>query len=203
MKKTYNVLALDGGGLRGLITATIIERIEAAVPGFLANVDLVAGTSTGGILALALAKGLTPYNIMRMYLDHGAEIFHRSLGRKIGGLFGITCAKYDNKNLAKVLRGVFGGDKLKDLKKKVAVTAFKLDDPDAFTLDNTSSHPTWNPKVFHNYPGDDSDGEESALDVAMRTSAAPTYFPTSDGYVDGGTVANNPSMVGVSQTRRR
>ena len=191
--KTYNILSLDGGGLRGLITATLLERLEDSTPGFLRNIDLVVGTSTGGILALALAKGLTPYSTMRMYIDHGAEIFHRSLGRKVSGLLGLTRAKYDNKNLAKVLSDVFGKDKLKDLKKRVAVTSFKLDDRGSLRP------PSWNPKIYHNYPGSDSDGEELALDVAMRTAAAPTFFPTTDGYVDGGTVANNPSMVALAQ----
>ena len=192
VKNNYNVLSLDGGGLRGIITATLLERIEATTPGFLANVDLIAGTSTGGILALALAKGLKPYTIMRMYLDHGAEIFHRSLSRKIGGLLGLTNAKYDNDGLRKVLQEVFGDDKLKDLGKRVAVTAFKLDD-------QSTSPPTWRPKIFHNYPGEDSDGEERIVDIAMYTSSAPTFFPSTNGYVDGGTCANNPSVVALAQ----
>ena len=192
MKTTYNVLSLDGGGLRGLITATLLERIEAAVPGFLASVDLVAGTSTGGILALALAQGLPPFRIMKMYLDEGPKIFHRSLGRKIGGLLGLREAKYDNDGLKEVLQRVFGDDKLKDLGKRVAVTAFQLDDQQA-------APPTWRPKVYHNYPGKDSDGEERAVDVALRTASAPTFFPSSDGYVDGGIFANNPSVVALAQ----
>ena len=191
--KSYNILSLDGGGLRGLITAALLERLEASTPGFLQHIDLVVGTSTGGILALTLAKGLAPYETMRLYIDHGAEIFHRSLRRKVGGLFGLARAKYDNDGLKKVLSDVFGKDRLKNLKKKVAITSFKL-------ADRGNIHPpTWNPKIFHNFPGEDSDGEEFTVDVAMRTSAAPTYFPTTDGFVDGGTVANNPSMVALAQ----
>jgi patatin-like phospholipase/acyl hydrolase len=190
--KTYNILSLDGGGLRGLITTTLLERIEAAAPGFLANASLIVGTSTGGILALALAQGLAPYRIMRMYLDDGPQIFHRSLGRKIGSLLGLREAKYNNDGLKKALQEVFGDSKLKDLGKRVAVTAFKLDDQTTFP-------PTWRPKIFHNYPGEDSDGEERVVNVALRTANAPTFFPSSDGYVDGGTFAGNPSVVALAQ----
>src|SRR5712692_3209774 len=56
----YHILSLDGGGIRGLLTAILLERLEAAVPGFLSKIDLYAGTSTGGILALGLAYGVTP-----------------------------------------------------------------------------------------------------------------------------------------------
>ena len=59
-ESTYNILSLDGGGLRGLITSTLLERIAERYPALLDNLDLVVGTSTGGILALALAKGLPP-----------------------------------------------------------------------------------------------------------------------------------------------
>ena len=192
MKKTYNILSLDGGGLRGVITAVLLERIEAASPGFLASVDLVAGTSTGGILALALARGLPPYKIVRMYLDQGAAIFSRPLSRRLVSLLGVARAKYDNDGLARVLEEVFGDARLADLGKRVAVTAFDLDD-------EAKEGRTWRPKVFHNYPGEDGDGAELARDVALRTSAAPTYFPSSGGYVDGGVFANNPSVVALAQ----
>ena len=192
MRNTYNILSLDGGGLRGLITAVLIERLEAARPGFLAGVDLFAGTSTGGILALALAQGLPPYAIVKMYLDEGDVIFNRSFSRKIGSLFGVTEAKYDDDGLARALQDVFGDARLRDLGKKVAITAFDLDDE--AVIDRT-----WRPKIFHNYPGEGTDGDEYATSVALRTSAAPTYFPSVDGYVDGGVFANNPSMVALVQ----
>jgi patatin-like phospholipase/acyl hydrolase len=192
MKKTYNILSLDGGGLRGLITATLLERLESARPGFLAGIDLVAGTSTGGILALALAKGLTPYTIMRMYLTEGTSIFSRSFSRRLGSLFGVTEAKYDNAGLVRALQAVFGDSTLASLSKKVAITAFDLGE-------GVNENRTWCPKIFHNYLGDDSDGDELALNVALRTSAAPTYFPSVDGYIDGGVFANNPSMVALAQ----
>jgi hypothetical protein len=79
----------------------------------------------------------------------------------------------------------------------------------AFDLDNSQDPETdrhaadyvrsWKPKFFHNFPGPDSDGEQLVADVAMRTSAAPTFFPTYQHYIDGGVVANNPSMAALAQ----
>jgi patatin-like phospholipase/acyl hydrolase len=71
------VLSLDGGGFRGLVTARLIERLEERVPGFLSSVDLVAGTSGGGILALLLAAGYAPGDCERL-CRHAAEHVFRS-----------------------------------------------------------------------------------------------------------------------------
>ena len=60
---------------------------------------------------------------------------------------------------------------------------------------------TWKPKLFHNFPGSDSDAEQLARSVAAYTSAAPTYFESVDGYVDGGVYATNPSVCALAQTQ--
>jgi patatin-like phospholipase/acyl hydrolase len=87
---------------------------------------------------------------------------------------------------------VFGNKTLNDLlPRQVLISSFDLDCP--------GKQRTWNPKFFHNFKGDDSDGAEKVVDVALRTSAAPTYFPVYQGYVDGGVVANNPSMAALAQ----
>ena len=75
----YRVLSLDGGGIRGLITIIFMERLLERYPNWLEDVDLFAGTSTGGILSLGLASGLTPAELKQMYLKHDAEIFADSL----------------------------------------------------------------------------------------------------------------------------
>ena len=189
---TYNILSLDGGGLRGLITSSLLDRLAERYPTLLSNLDLVVGTSTGGILALALAKDLPPSTISKMYLQYGSDIFARPLSRRIGSLFNLTKAKYDNAPLAKVLDKVFGDAHLGELPKKVAITTFDLDN-------RAETERCWSPKIFHNFVGEGSDGYRKVVDVALYTSAAPSFFPSSDGYIDGGVVANNPSVVALAQ----
>lgn len=82
---THLILSLDGGGIRGVLTAKILERLEAACP-FLDRVELVAGTSTGGILALGLARGLTPSALVELYRTEGPRIFdHRDALDRLAG----------------------------------------------------------------------------------------------------------------------
>jgi hypothetical protein len=109
-------------------------------------------------------------------------------------LHGLSGAEYDNTNLANILKGIFGSAHLSQLSKKVLVPSFELDNQDP-----QAGKRKWKPKFFHNYPGPDSDGNELVVDVALRTSAAPVYFPTYQVYVDGGVVANDPAMAALAQ----
>ncbi|HEX2914521.1 MAG TPA: patatin-like phospholipase family protein [Chloroflexia bacterium] len=193
----YHILALDGGSIRGVLTATLMEKISVAMPGWLEKVDLVAGTSTGGLLALGLAEGLTPSQLREMYVKQGPVIFQDSVWDDIKDVGRLLGAEYSTAPLRGVLTEVLGADtRLKNLGKRVLIPAFDLDntDPDPHKR-------SWKAKFFHNYPGPDSDGEMKAVDVALYTSAAPTYFPTVDGFADGGVVANNPSMAALAQTQ--
>jgi patatin-like phospholipase/acyl hydrolase len=193
----YRILAIDGGGVRGVFAARILDRLQQETA-FLDRTELLAGTSTGGILALGLAAGLSPAEMAKLYLDHSREIFDASLLRRVTTGDGVLGARYDNAALRKVARGVFGDRKLDDLVKRVLVPTFDLDNGDGPVPLPAGALRTWKPKFFHNFPGQDSDGQEKAVDVAVRTSAAPTFLPTYQGYIDGGVVANNPSMAAVS-----
>jgi patatin-like phospholipase/acyl hydrolase len=184
----YNVLALDGGGIRGLFTAKVLARLVEEDPYFIHNIDLFAGTSTGGILALGLAAGKSPSDIVDMYLHNVNIIFEDSIWDDLMDLGGAVGADYASEGIASVLDKVFGDMILGDLTKKVLIPTF--------LLNSGGREAEWKPKFFNNYLG--SDTEERVVDVAMRTSAAPTYFPTYQGYVDGGTVANNPSMAAIA-----
>ncbi|MCH5374468.1 MAG: patatin-like phospholipase family protein, partial [Planctomycetes bacterium] len=106
----------------------------------------------------------------------------------------VAGADYDNKNLRSEVKKIWDKTLLKDLKKKVLIASFDLDneDPDP-------EKRAWKPKFFHNFPGNDSDGDLEVYLIALYSSAAPTYFPSVDGYVDGGVVANNPSMAALAQ----
>ncbi len=192
----YRILSLDGGGLRGLITGRLLQRLneQPAIAGWLSDADLFTGTSTGGILALGLAAGKTPAEICQLYKEKADKTFSdtawddlRDMGKTIG-------ADYSNKNLRRELKKIFGAMTLDDIPKKVAITTFNLD--------NGAADPkarSWKPKIFHNYAGADSDGDVSAVNAALYTSAAPTYFPSVDGYIDGGVFANNPSIIALAQ----
>lgn len=194
----FRILSFDGGGIRGVLTAVLLDRLLAEYPALLQDrpdtITMFAGTSTGGILALGMAAGLTPAQIRDLYVTNGKLIFDSSWTRDVVEIGGLSGAKYDNVNLKQILKETFGALKLKDLKPRVLIASFSLDNqaPDPASR-------TWNPKFFHNFPGADSDGESLLVDVAMSTSAAPTYFPSYGVYVDGGVIANNPSMAAVVQ----
>ncbi len=194
----FRILSLDGGGIRGLITVILLQRLQADhdLAGWLDQVDLVAGTSTGGLLALAIAKGLDLQMIGDLYKNKGKEIFDETWIDDIVDLGTLIGSEYDNKNLARELRNIFTNTILRDLKHSVLITAFDLDNGDS-----NPAKRSWKPKIFHNMPGQDNDDGQLAYKVALYTSAAPTYFPSVDGFIDGGVFANNPSMCALAQTQ--
>lgn len=191
----YRILALDGGGIRGVLTARLLERLDAAVPGFLRDVHLFAGTSTGSIIAAGLAAGLPPGQIKGLYLEKGREIFDDSVLDDIKDVGKLVGADYDIRNLLKVFHRVFGKGLLGSLGRRVLIPAFQIDS-------GPRSQPRrWKAKFFHNFPGEGSDAGQRIADVVARSCAGPTYFQTYQGFVDGGLVANNPSMAALSQTQ--
>jgi uncharacterized protein len=192
----YRILSFDGGGIRGLVTTVLLERLTREVPALITKADLLAGTSTGGIIALGLAFGKSPTDLRQLYYQNGEAIFDDSFVRDIRDLGGLAGAKYDNDNLKALLSNVFGTSELRDLAKKVLIPSFDLDNQN-----RDDRQRRWAPKFFHNFEGEDSDGQLGVLDVALYTSAAPTYFPSYGGYIDGGVVANNPSMAALAQTQ--
>ncbi len=197
---TYRVLSFDGGGLRGLITTVLLQRL-VATPGLgnlLARVDLVSGTSTGGLLALAIAGGLDLAEIRRLYVDKGKVIFDDSWLDDLVDLGRLRGAEYKTSPLRRQLTALFGDTTLGQLGRRVLIPTFDLDnhDPDP-------AKRTWKPKLFHNFPGSGNDRAMTVVDVGLYTTAAPTYFPSVDGYIDGGVYANNPAMCALAQTQDR
>jgi uncharacterized protein len=194
----YHILSLDGGGIRGIITAAILKRLNThpEISDFLEGVDLIAGTSTGGVIALALAKGATPEDLVALYKNLGPAVFADSLWDNIKDLGKAIGAQYETGPLEKELKGFFGeSTTLGQLHKSVLITTFDLDN-----LKPEPDKRTWKPKLFHNI-GETSDADALAYRVGLYTSAAPTYFPSVDGFIDGGIYANNPSMCALAQTQ--
>ncbi len=186
----YRILSLDGGGIRGVLTAALLERIETARPGFLSKIDLFAGTSTGGLLALGLASGMAPRVIKSLYTERGPAIFADSFWDEVKDLGFAVGAQYSLDPMKAELEGIFGSSTLGDLPSRILITSFDLKD---------EKRGIWKPKIFHNFPCGDTDGEQTIIDVALRTIAAPTFFPVYQHYIDGGVVANNPSMCALAQ----
>jgi len=150
-------------------------------------------------LALGIAHGLDLDEIRDLYVVDGPKIFDDSWLDDLLDLGKLRGADYKIAPMRRVFKRVLGEDTtLGQLRKRVLITAFDLDNEDKDDLKRT-----WKPKLFHNFLGDGNDRHELAYKVGMYTAAAPTYFPTVDGFVDGGVFANNPSMCALAQTQDR
>lgn len=178
------ILSIDGGGIKGVFPASFLSSIEEVIGGRVADYfDLIVGTSTGGIIALGLGLGFSAKEILGFYEKHGPSIFRGNRFFKI--LRHAALAKYDNVALTKALEETFGEKKLGESSVRLVVPSFNLDTGEVH-LYKTCHHEKF-----------DRDYSERAVDVALATSAAPTFFPThrtSSGIplIDGGVWANNP-----------
>jgi patatin-like phospholipase/acyl hydrolase len=191
--RPFRILALDGGGIKGVFTAAFLAEIEHMTGKRVADhFDLIAGTSTGGIIAIGLGLSLPSAEILNFYLKHGPSIF-RSVGvhvRTWRWLRWLLCGKHDAAPLRNALHEVFGHKKLGDSKTRLVIPAFNVLDG-GVALFKTAHCERFKQDYFRR-----------CVDVALATSAAPTYLPAhdiGDGriYLDGGVWANNPTMVGV------
>lgn len=211
---TFRILSFDGGGMRGIITVRLMQRLAAmsGLKDWHKRARLFAGTSTGGLIALGLTHGVSLTRLSNLYKNKGALIFDDSWLDNLRDVGQVIGAQYDNPHLEQELKNLVGETSLKNLSPdkltRVLVTTFDLDQADAVSLRNdepagsTKSKPhKWKPKIFHNFPGNDTDGRLPAYKAGLYTSAAPSYFPVVDGYMDGGVFANNPSMCSLAQTQ--
>lgn len=183
------LLTIDGGGIKGVFPAAFLAAIEQELGRPVGDYfDLIAGTSTGGIIALGLGLGLRATEILDLYRDTGAKVF---AGRRLKvGLTGIVRARYRLEPLRSVLAGAFGEKRLGDSKKRLLIPSLNLA-AERIHVYRTAHHP----KFVHDY-------KVLALDVALAAIAAPTYFPihlTPDGlpYIDGSVWARNPVALAV------
>jgi len=187
---TYRILAIDGGGVKGIFSAQILNRLFKSHPELINNIDLITGTSTGAIIAASLAAGYTPEQTVAFYKNNLPKVFKDSYWDDVKDLGKLIGADYDYANLKKVLKNNFSDATLGSLKKKILIPSLDLDCGEGASR-------SWKPKFFNNFQ--DSDLNELIVDVLIRSAAAPTYFPTYQGYADGGLVTNNPSVPAISQ----
>ncbi len=192
---TFQLLALDGGGVRGLFTAAVLAHLEDDLGVQVTDhFDLLAGTSTGGIIALALSFGLRPADLVDFYVSRARTIFRRTWPRLpfAEHLRHLRRAKYDNTALEAALRDVFGEALMRECRVPVVVPTYNLSG-DGVRLFKTPHHDRLT-----------RDWKIPIWQVALATSAAPTYLPASTAtdhqrLVDGGMWANNPVLVGVAE----
>lgn len=189
--RRFQILALSGGGFRGLYTAQILADLEKEINAPIASrFDLIAGTSIGGILALALAMEIPAQAMVEFFTKHGEEIFSKRFSLK-----GLFRAPYSPKPLQKLLLSpkLFGEKTMGACKHPVIVPAINYSSgmPQLF---KTPHHPNFK-----------RDHEFRLVDVALATSAAPGYFPrhtfNNNQYVDGGLYANAPGLLAIHEAQ--
>ncbi len=225
----FRILSIDGGGIRGIIPATVLASLETLLGQALARrragpagapawdgIDepriadcfhLIAGTSTGGLLAAGLtttdANGrpkLPASDAAAVYVEYGAAIFHRPLLRNVLDHFGLLAPKYPLEQLRRVLEldTVIGDGLLKDARTEVLIVAFDTGVP--------------GPRFFTRWGAPGAEGTPSApsetmVQAALATAAAPTYFEPEmierAPVIDGGVYAGNPALAAISMALRR
>jgi hypothetical protein len=189
----FRILSLDGGGIKGVFTASVISNFEQMLGHSLARYfDLIVGTSTGGIIALALGLGLPGQDILTFYREHGPFIFpstgiYRRVGNAVRHVF---TPKHSSEILKGRLGRVFGSRRLGESITRLAIPCFDCN-AGHIQMFKTSHHP----RFVQDY-------KLPVVNIALATSAAPTYFSaftSNDGqsYLDGGVWANCPIMVGL------
>lgn len=215
-RKKIRVLSIDGGGIKGIIPATILVYLEQKLQEFSNNkeariadyFDLIAGTSTGGILTCAYLipdannpsrPKLTAEQALSLYLDDGKHIFSLPLWRKISTLFGWVDEKYSHRNMERLLKKHFGAKtRLSQLLKPCLIPAYDIHQNRAvfFNSLNAQDTPARDTKIWQ---------------VARATAAAPTFFEptvvkleggTTLPLVDGGVFANNPAMCAYTEVNK-
>lgn len=197
--RNFRILALDGGGLRGTFTAAVLAKWDDMLKAgggsdLISHFDLVAGTSTGAILAIGLAMGLQPREILEFYQKKGPQIFPKD--RKLRHWLK---SKHDSATLRGLLTEVYGDKTLAaDSRCRLVIPTVRAKQGQAEAI------------VTPHSPDRTAYRDISAVDAALASSAAPTYFDevTFDGpialetFIDGGVWANNPILPALAEAVR-
>ena len=192
--RSFRILSIDGGGICGILPASLLAEIETRFLGGRSVVDyfdLIAGTSTGGIIALGLAHGLTAYEIKDFYIERGHQIFPHAnfFERQWRRLRRLLRHVYASAPLERELLKIFGDTPLEQARTRLCIASFEGVHGEPWIF-KTPHHPDYKKDRF-----------ERMVKIALATSAAPTYLRAvpNAGYVmvDGGLWANNPIMNGL------
>ncbi len=196
MTKPFRILSLDGGGIRGAATAQVLLELERDIDCSLYDAfDLIAGTSTGGLIAMYLgATKPTGEQIVDMYsAANGRRIFDKSFWDRT--LPAQNEPKYDGRGKKKVITKYLGNKHIRSVEKPILITGYDII--------------TRRVAIFKSWGGSDSEYNPTLREIGDITSAAPTFFPTvkssdtpSRWLVDGGMAANNPGMCAIAEALR-
>ncbi|MBE0537616.1 MAG: patatin-like phospholipase family protein [Phycisphaerae bacterium] len=190
MNNRFQILALDGGGIKGLFSAAVLAFLEEDLHVNISDhFDLITGTSTGGIIALGLALGMKARELVEFYVCKGPEIFSPSC---LSSVKHLIKSKYGSAPLESALQECFKNKRLADSQKRLVIPSYNIGD-DSVYLFKTPHHE----RLRRDY-------KVPVWKVARATCAAPTYFPAFAGVdnvrlIDGGVWANNPSIVGITE----
>ncbi len=191
MKDRFQVLCLDGGGIKGLFSAAFLSKIEKDLnTNIRDHFDLIVGTSTGGIIALGLGLGLPLDMLVEFYFKKGHAIFNKI--PLWTGIKNLLLPKYSGESLESIFREktCFGEKLLGHSTKRLVIPSYNIDSGDVYVF-KTAHHERFR-----------RDYRVPVWKIARATSAAPTYFSVCNSVdnirlIDGGVWANNPVMVGL------
>lgn len=200
--REFRILAIDGGGIRGVFPAAFLAALESRHLGGCSVAryfDLIAGTSTGGIIALGLGARLGADEIRDLYVRRGCEVFPPvgdgvlgRIQRRWRDSRQLFTYRYDRDALERVLSECFGSTKFGDARTRLCIPSVDGRYGETYIF-KTPHHPDFT-----------KDAADRMTKVAMATAAAPTFFrPYEDAgytFVDGGLYANNPIMVALADT---
>ena len=210
--KKIRILSVDGGGIRGVLPGTILAQLEKILQRLSTSerklgdyFDMIAGTSTGGILAcIYLMPGddgkakFSAQDAVDLYIKNGHEIFDRTTAQKFSSVGGILHQKYSHDALYNLLTTYFGDVTLDKLIKPSLITSYNISDRNAIFFTSADARTD---DIYNFY----------VRDVARATSAAPTYFSPAHiesmnkqifSLVDGGMFANNPALCAYAEARK-
>lgn len=195
-EQNFKILAIDGGGIRGVVPAHIIQLMHSKFGVTPAkHFDLIAGTSTGAIIAAALACEIDPSTIIGLYKDHGARIFRKKKSLWPSFLKQAVHSLYDQVELSNLLVEVFGNRTLGDLKKPLLLPSTNISDGCVHVFKSGYS------------PNFIRDRDVLIREAVLASCAAPTYFDPRkvDAYLlaDGGLWANNPALTATIEAIHR
>ncbi|MEO1431524.1 MAG: CBASS cGAMP-activated phospholipase [Cyanobacteria bacterium J06632_19] len=205
---TFRILCLDGGGIRGVMPARILQKVEEQLGSPLKDhFDLIAGTSTGSILAAGIAIGKSPEELLNLYKDKGLQIFpYQNLysPKRLPLIlkYGISAPKFSDEGLIAVLQEQFGDQKFSDITEdpEGAMDRLKVLIPSYDTQNR-------NPVVFKSWCHDRWYADVPVWEICLCSASAPTYFPAHRierngqeySLIDGGVCANNPVSCALAE----